>query len=53
MTGRGQLVEVQAGGEEATFTFEQLGKLLELGKRGIEAITLAQRAALGAEWSLD
>jgi ribonuclease PH len=53
MTGKGRLIEVQAGGEEATFTFEQLGQLLELGKRGIAAITLAQRAALGAEWSLD
>src|SRR5712671_6514629 len=35
MTGAGQLVEVQAGGEEATFSFEQLGRLLDLGKRGI------------------
>src|SRR5262249_22590 len=53
MTGRGQLIEVQAGGEEATFSFEQLGKLLELGKRGVEAITRQQRLALGADWPLD
>ena len=39
MTGAGQLIEVQAGGEEATFSFEQLGKLLDLGKVGIEVIT--------------
>jgi ribonuclease PH len=53
MTGKGQLIEVQAGGEEATFSFEQLGHLLESGKYGIEVITLAQRDALGAEWPLD
>ena len=53
MTGTGELIEVQAGGEEATFSFEQLGRLLDLGKRGVEAITRQQRAALGAEWPLD
>jgi ribonuclease PH len=53
MTGGGELIEVQAGGEEATFSFEQLGRLLDLGKRGIEAVTRGQRAALGAEWPLD
>jgi len=49
MTGAGRLVEVQAGGEEATFSLEQLGRLLELGKRGIDAITRSQRQALSAE----
>jgi len=53
MTGRGELIEVQAGGEEATFSFEQLRRLLELGKRGVEAITRQQRLALGADWPLD
>ena len=53
MTGAGKLIEVQAGGEEATFSFEQLGKLLDRGKIGIQAITKAQRATLGTEWSLD
>jgi len=53
MTGSGQIIEVQAGGEEATFSFEQLGRLLELGRLGIQNVTRAQRAALGAEWSLD
>jgi ribonuclease PH len=53
MTGDGQLVEVQAGGEEATFSLEQLGQLLELGKRGIDAILRGQREALGADWPLD
>src|SRR5262249_48257144 len=53
MTGAGQLVEVQAGGEEATFSLEQLGRLLELGKRGVDALTRGQREALGADWPLD
>lgn len=53
MTGGGDLIEVQAGGEEATFRRDQLEELLDLGKRGIDAITRAQRAALGANWPLD
>jgi ribonuclease PH len=53
MTGGGDLIEVQAGGEEATFRREQLEQMLDLGKRGIDAITQAQRAALGANWPLD
>jgi ribonuclease PH len=53
MTGSGDLVEVQAGGEEATFTRKQLDQLLDLGKRGIDAITRAQRTILGSNWPLD
>jgi ribonuclease PH len=53
MTGAGDFIEVQAGGEEATFSREQLDQLLDLGKRGIDAITRAQRAALGSNWPLD
>src|SRR5262249_43749687 len=53
MTGAGEFIEVQAGGEEATFRREQLDQLLDLGKRGIDAVTRAQRAALGANWPLD
>jgi ribonuclease PH len=53
MTGAGDIVEVQAGGEEATFSRKQLDQLLDLGKRGIDAITHAQRAASGANWPLD
>ncbi|MGH7227558.1 MAG: ribonuclease PH, partial [Gemmataceae bacterium] len=41
MTGAGEVIEVQAGGEEATFSRKQLDQLLDLGKRGIDAITLA------------
>ena len=50
MTGAGQFVEVQAGGEEATFRRDQLDRFLELGKLGIDAITRAQHDALGADW---
>ena len=50
MTGAGDFIEVQAGGEEATFRRDQLDRLLELGKLGIDAITRAQRDALGADW---
>ena len=50
MTGAGDIIEVQAGGEEATFRRDQLDRLLELGRLGIDAITRAQRGALGADW---
>jgi ribonuclease PH len=50
MTGTGRIVEVQAGGEEATFTQAQLERMLKVGKHGIEAITAAQKKALGASW---
>ena len=50
MTGAGAIIEVQAGGEEATFRRDQLDRLLDLGKLGIDAITRAQRDALGTDW---
>jgi len=53
MTGAGAFVEVQAGGEEATFDRGQLDRLLGLGRLGVEAVTRAQRAALGPNWPLD
>jgi len=53
MTGTGAFIEVQAGGEEATFDRSQLDSLLDLGKRGIEAITERQHKSLGANWPLD
>src|SRR5437763_6803 len=48
MTGTGEFVEVQGTGEEATFSRSQLDRLLKLGKVGIDAVTAAQRRALGA-----
>jgi ribonuclease PH len=53
MTGTGQFVEVQGSGEEATFSRNQLDRLLKLGKVGIDAITGRQRQALGAHWPMD
>ena len=43
MTGSGKLIEVQAGGEEATFTPEQLQEMLTLGQKGIAQITETQQ----------
>lgn len=42
----GQLVEVQGTGEHASFSREQLDRLLDLGLRGIEQLLAGQRAAL-------
>ncbi len=52
MTGAGRFVEVQATGEQATFTGEELDGLLELARRGIRQLTQAQRACLGRDWPL-
>jgi ribonuclease PH len=52
MTGVGQLIEVQAGGEEATFSRQQLDELLRVGALGIAEITRAQKQALGERWPL-
>jgi ribonuclease PH len=46
MTGRGQFVEVQGSGEEATFSQEQLDRLLVLAKRGLAELTATQAAFL-------
>src|SRR5262249_9062360 len=52
MTGSGRFIEVQGGGEEATFTTEQLLRLVEVGKGGIAEVTRSQASALGAAWPL-
>jgi len=52
MTGGGEFIEVQGSGEEATFSRVQLDRLLKLGKVGVDAVTAAQRRALGANWPL-
>jgi ribonuclease PH len=46
MTGSGRFIEVQGTGEEATFTREQLGRLLDLGQAGIAEIGEMQREVL-------
>jgi ribonuclease PH len=45
MTGSGRIVEMQACGEESTFTESELAAMLKLGRKGIEALTLIQKAA--------
>jgi len=52
MTGSGKFIEVQGAGEEATFTAEQLYRLIDLGKAGIAEVTRLQEIALGAGWPL-
>ncbi len=47
MTGGGEYVEVQGTGEEATFSSDQLARLLELGKHGVAQITASQAEVLG------
>lgn len=50
MTGRGRFVEVQGSGEEATFSRNQLAKLVDLGEAGIAAVNAKQRETLGSLW---
>src|SRR4051812_20655550 len=50
MTGAGRFVEVQGAGEEATFSADELLRLIELGTAGIAGGTRAQRAAPGDAW---
>ena len=46
MTGSGRIIEVQGAGEEATFSRDQLNRLLDLGQAGIGRITARQIEAL-------
>jgi ribonuclease PH len=46
MNARGEFIELQGTGEEATFTDAQLGELLALGKAGIRELLAAQQAAI-------
>jgi ribonuclease PH len=46
MTGRGQFVEVQGSGEEATFTQDQLTALIALGQKGLKELAGLQTAFL-------
>ena len=46
MNSRGEFIELQGTGEEATFTDTQLADLLALGKVGIRDLLAAQQAAI-------
>jgi ribonuclease PH len=49
MTGRGQFVEVQGSGEEATFSQEQLTSLVALAQKGLKEIGALQAAFLARQ----
>jgi ribonuclease PH len=46
MTGKGQFVEVQGSGEEATFSHDQLQSLIALAQKGLKEIANLQTAFL-------
>ena len=48
MNGAGEFIELQASGEEATFSDAHLGELLRLGRLGIASLLRLQREALDA-----
>ncbi|MCC5804816.1 MAG: ribonuclease PH [Opitutales bacterium] len=48
MTGSGRFVELQASGEEATFSREESAALVALAEKGIAELIAAQAAALAA-----
>ena len=49
MTGRGQFVEVQGSGEEATFSHDQLQSLLVLAQKGLKELGALQSAFLAKQ----
>jgi len=48
MNSAGEFIELQGTGEQATFSEEQLTKLLALGKTGVRELLKAQEKALAA-----
>ena len=48
LTERGEYVELQGSGEEATFTPDELAQMLALAHSGAQEILAAQRAAVNA-----
>lgn len=47
MKGKNEFVELQGSGEESSFSYQELEKMLELGKKGIDEIFQIQKDALG------
>ena len=50
MTGKGQFVEIQGTGEEATFSEDELSSLLRLARKGIRELIEIQKKSLGKAW---
>jgi ribonuclease PH len=42
------MIEVQMSAEGATFSRDEMGKLLDLAEAGVAALVAAQKAAIGA-----
>jgi ribonuclease PH len=47
ITDSGRFCEMQASGEEATFSKAQLDQMIELGQKGIKELIIEQKKALG------
>jgi len=47
-TEKGEFVELQGSGEEATFSDEEMAKMLGLARKGIAEIVVKQKAAIVA-----
>lgn len=47
MTGSNQFVEIQGSGEEATFSYEQLNRLLAVAQEGLDELLTYQKQVLG------
>ena len=47
MTGSGRFVEIQGTGESASFSDEELKRMLRLARAGIRRVIAAQRRLLG------
>lgn len=50
MTGKGEFVEIQGTGEEATFSYQQLQKMLALAEEGMAELFALQKQAIG-KWA--
>jgi ribonuclease PH len=48
MNSAGEFIELQGTGEESTYTEEQLGEMIAVGKQGIQQLLELQQTALGA-----
>jgi len=46
ITGRGRMIEVQMSAEGATFSRDEMGKLLDLAEAGVARLVAAQKAAV-------
>jgi ribonuclease PH len=48
MNAGGKIIEIQASGEESTFSEEQLAQMVAVGKKGIRELLAAQQAAVAS-----